>query len=296
MSMTTTGVLLGIDFGGTKMALALAEPDGSIIERRRLPTNAVDGAQRALARALDAAEKLVSDSGRPVLAAGVATPGVVRPDGIDLAPNVPGWGELRLADALRKRLGDMPVPVWNDVNAAALAEVHHGRLRGADPGLVLGLGTGVAAAVTVGGRVVPGFHGAAGEIGYTLAGAGPLHPDETHLEAVFGGRVLDELAATHGLARGAADLVAAADAELRDAVDRRLDTMSRAVIGMCLLLDPERVVLFGGLTGSERIVGRLTERLHAHLPFPPDVVMSGFAQDAPLVGAVTLAADAATVR
>ncbi|TDE11524.1 ROK family protein [Jiangella asiatica] len=276
------------------MALALAEPDATIVARRRLPTYAVDGAERALARALDAAEKLVSDSGRPLLAAGIATPGVVRPDGIDLAPNVPGWGELRLADALRSRLGDIPVPVWNDVNAAALAEARHGSLRDADPGLVLGLGTGVAAALTVGGRVVPGFHGAAGEIGYTLGGAGTLDPDEAHLEAVFGGRVLDDLAAAHGLSGGAAELVAAADPELSAVVDQRIDTMARVVVGMCLLLDPERVVLFGGLTGSARIVTRLTERLRSHLVFVPGVVVSGFAQDAPLVGAVTLAADAAS--
>ncbi|RIQ20251.1 ROK family protein [Jiangella rhizosphaerae] len=274
------------------MALALAEPDGTIVARHRLPTNAGDGAERALSRALDAAEKLVSDSGRPVLAAGVATPGVVRPDGIDLAPNVPGWGELRLADALRDRLGDIPVPVWNDVNAAALAETRHGSLRTADPGLVLGLGTGVAAAVTVGGQVVPGFHGAAGEIGYTLVGSGLLHPDEAHLEAVFGGRVLDDLAAAHGLTGGAPALLADADPELSDLADRRIDSLTRAVIAMCLLLDPQRVVLFGGLTGSERIVSRVTERLRSHLVFAPDVVVSAFADEAPLVGAVTLAADA----
>lgn len=292
MSTLSTGQILGIDFGGTKMALALAEPDGTIVERVRLPTHAGDGAERALARALDAAEKLVSESGRPLLAAGVASPGVVRPDGIDLAPNVPGWGELRLADALRARLGEMPVPVWNDVNAAALAEARHGRLADADPGLVLGLGTGVAAALVVGGRVLPGHHGAAGEIGYTLVGSGPLHPDEEHLEAFFGGRVLDDLAAAHGLDGGAAELVADPRPELSDLVDRRIDALARAVVAMSLLLDPERVVLFGGLTASARIVSRLTQQLRTHLVFGPDVVVSRFAQDAPLVGAVTLAGDA----
>lgn len=291
MSVASTGRLLGIDFGGTKMALALAGADGTILERRRLPTNAGDGAERALGRALDAVEKLVSDAGQPLLAAGVATPGVVRPDGIDLAPNVPGWGELRLAEALTERIGAVPVTVWNDVNAAALAELRHGLLRDADPGLVLGLGTGVAAALTVGGSVVRGFHGAAGEIGYSPVGSGPLAAGEPHLEAVFAGRVLDDLAAARGLPGGAASLVA--DAAAGELVDERIDALARAVAGMCLLADPRRIVVFGGLTGSARIVERLAAQLRAQLPFAPEVVVSPFAHDAPLVGAVELALDGA---
>ncbi|MFG1673746.1 hypothetical protein [Micromonospora sp. NPDC049282] len=63
---------------------------------RRVPTHAEQGASQALALAGD----LVGEVGGPLAAAGVASPGVVRPDGIDLAPNVPGWERLRLTEAL----------------------------------------------------------------------------------------------------------------------------------------------------------------------------------------------------
>lgn len=294
MSVGHDGHLLGIDFGGTKMAVALARPDGTIVEQRRLPTNAADGAERALGRAMDVVEKLVSESGRSILSAGVATPGVVRDDGIDLAPNVPGWEDLRLARALTDRIGDLPVTVWNDLNAAALAEMRHGALRGADPGLVVGLGTGVAAAMTIGGTIVHGYRGAAGEIGYTPVGSGELTASEPSLELEAAGRALDELAAANGLPDGAAGLTGSGSPALSAELDRRIDAVARAMISMCLLVDPQRVVVFGGMTRSSRIVDRLAAQLTHRLPFPPEFTVSRFAQDAPLVGALTLAAERMT--
>lgn len=292
---TSTDLLLGIDFGGTKMALAIADLEGRILARRRIATEPDRGAHRALSRALATAEVMAADVSGRIVAAGVATPGVVRDNGIDLAPNVPGWGELRLADAVAARFGDLPVTVWNDVNAAALAELRVGALIDRDPGLVIGIGTGVATAVTVSGSVVTGHHGAAGEIGYGLIGAGALAPGEATLESVFAGRAFDLLARRW-------DLIGAAELTTRDApddvtreVEWRIDTMARQVIGMCLLLDPERVVMFGGLARDERIIDRLTGALRRSLPFPTEVVVSEFVDDAPLVGALTLAADSVCV-
>ncbi|MCI4066858.1 ROK family protein [Micromonospora sp. R77] len=131
------GVLLGIDFGGTKMAVGVADGQGRLLARERVPTYAERGAPQALERALDLAAKLVGEIGAPVGAAGIASPGVVRADGIDLAPNVPGWDGLRLADAVRDRMAVPVVAVDNDLNAAALAELRLGALRDADPGLVV---------------------------------------------------------------------------------------------------------------------------------------------------------------
>ncbi|MER7474622.1 ROK family protein, partial [Micromonospora sp. NPDC000018] len=202
------GVLLGIDFGGTKMAVGVADGQGRLLARERVPTYAERGAPQALDRALELAARLVGEVGSPVVAAGIASPGVVRPDGIDLAPNVPGWDRLRLADAVRDRLAVPAVAVDNDLNAAALAELRIGALRDADPGLVVGLGTGVAAAVTVRGAVLAGHHGAAGEIGYAVAG-GPW--PGTMLELDFSGRALDGLADSLGLPGGASALAAAAE-------------------------------------------------------------------------------------
>ncbi|MFI0794910.1 ROK family protein [Micromonospora rubida] len=283
--------LLGIDFGGTKMAVGVADGEGRLLACERVPTYAEQGAQQALDRALDLAAKLVGEVGGPIAAAGIASPGVVRPDGIDLAPNVPGWDRLRLADAVRDRFGVPAVAVDNDLNAAALAELRFGALRDADPGLVVGLGTGVAAALTVRGSVLAGHHGAAGEIGYAVAG-GPW--PGTMLELDFSGRALDRLADELGVPGTAAGLAAAAErpGPARDALTARVDELARHLITCCLLLDPQRVVLVGGVAGSELIRGLLVERLAAVLPYRPDVVLSGFADDAALLGAVVLAREA----
>ncbi|MCW3841533.1 ROK family protein [Micromonospora yasonensis] len=287
----TDGLLLGIDFGGTKMAVGVADAQGRLLAHRRVPTYADRGAPQALERALDLAAELLAGVGGLLLAAGVASPGVVRPDGIDLAPNVPGWERLRLADAVRDALGVARVAVDNDLNAAALAELRLGGLRDADPGLVVGIGTGVAAAVTVGGAVVAGHRGAAGEIGYAVAG-GPW--PGTMLELDFSGRALDRLAEELGVPDGAAGLAGAAElpGPARDALIARVDELARHLVTCCLLLDPQRVVLVGGVTRNALIRGLLVDRLTEVLPHRPDVVLSRFADDAALLGALTLAREA----
>ncbi|MGS2619605.1 ROK family protein [Micromonospora sp. LZ34] len=284
-------LLLGIDFGGTKMAVGVADGEGRLLARERVPTHAERGARQALDRALELAAKLVGEVGGRITAAGIASPGVVRPDGIDLAPNVPGWDRLRLADAVRDRFGAPAVAVDNDLNAAALAELRLGALRDVDPGLVVGLGTGVAAAVTVGGSVLAGHRGAAGEIGYAVAG-GPW--PGTMLELAFSGRALDRLADELGLPGAAPGLVAATGqpGPARDALTARVNELARHLVTCCLLIDPQRVVLVGGVAGSELIRGLLVERLAAVLPYPPETVLSQFADDAALLGAIILAREA----
>ncbi|MEU5551512.1 MULTISPECIES: ROK family protein [unclassified Micromonospora] len=290
----TDGLLLGIDFGGTKMAVGVADRQGRLMARERVPTYAERGAPQALDRALRLAARLLAEVGGPLLAAGVASPGVIRADGIELAPNVPGWESLRLADAVRETLDVTEVAVDNDLNAAALAELRLGALRDADPGLVLGLGTGVAAAITVGGTVVSGHRGAAGEIGYAVSG-GPW--PGTMLELDFSGRALDVVAAELGLSGGAAALAGAAErpGSERQALIARLDELARHLVTCCLLLDPQRVVLVGGVAGSALIRELLVDRLTEVLPHRPEVVLSRFADDAALLGAVTLAREAVVV-
>lgn len=281
-----TPCLLGIDFGGTKMAVAVANLDGRVQARRVLPTLAEQGAERALNRALDCALELTADIGE-VVAAGIATPGAVHDDLIRLAPNVPGWDELRLGRTVRECLGIEHVVVANDLNAAALAELRLGQLRGVDPGLVVGLGTGVAIAITVGGQVIEGAHHAAGEIGYAPVGSGPMDDTETMLEQVFSGIALDQLGRELGF-NGAAGLSASTSPAAQEAFTARLGALARQLVTACLLLDPQRVVLVGGMTAGKAVVNGIRKHLETHVPLPPEVVVSHFPNDAALYGALEL--------
>jgi glucokinase len=164
--------VLAIDFGGTKVAVATADMTGSILKQARLDTNASQGAQQLLERTTVTARALIEGTMAEVsgqcVAAGVATPGIVHDNGVLLSPNIPGWERVPLRETMRASLHIPTVVAENDVKAAAMAEVLWGALKESDPAVYLSLGTGIAAAIVIGGRVVTGAHGASGEIGYNL--------------------------------------------------------------------------------------------------------------------------------
>ncbi|MCX4906573.1 ROK family protein [Streptomyces sp. NBC_00878] len=182
-STVIDSTVIGIDFGGTKTAVALADARGNLLRQLRIPTRAEQGPDQILARACAAALELAgqarSHHGAPVGAYAAVAPGVIRPDRILLSPNLPGWEDLALAERLQRELGVDVVPVTNDVRAGALAEARSGALRDADPGIYISLGTGIAAALTIGGKVLNGAHQAAGEIAYLEPGPG-VHEGGVH--------------------------------------------------------------------------------------------------------------------
>jgi glucokinase len=225
------------------------------------------------------------------------SPGIVLADRIALAPNVPGWEELALKSILGDALGLGCVAVGNDANAAGLAELRWGTLANADPALYLNLGTGVSAAVLVGGRVLAGAHSAAGEVGYSLRGCGDTRAfadGAAPLEELAGGRFIGVRASRlTGRSLTAADAFAADDKVTRELVDDALDELGVHVANMALLLDPERIAVGGGMMESgDRVLAALARRLQQALPFPPDLVCARFVHDAALHGAVALALDA----
>jgi glucokinase len=291
-----------IDFGGTKVALATATLGGEIVDQTRFDTDAARGAEQALRRALDAAQGSIARAealtGGRCVAAGVVCPGVVLPDGIALAPNIPGWEELALATRVREALELEQVAVGNDVKAAGLAEARWGALAGADPALFLSLGTGVAAAVVVGGRVLAGAHGAAGEIAYNLRGPADraaFADGQAPLEEVAGGRFIVRGASRlAGRELSGAEAFAAADGPVREFVDRALDELAVHVANVAILLAPERIAAGGGMMASaERVLAALERRLRRAVPFPPSLVRARFVHDAALRGAVALAVERA---
>ena len=289
-------VVLGIDFGGTKIALATATESGRVLRRARLETRARDGAATVVRRAVAAAHDLVAETAAGRLTAvGVSTFGVVRGERVVLAPNVPGWEELPLRGLLQSGLG-VQVHLDNDVNAATAAEVRWGRLSGVDTGLYVNVGTGLGAGIVAGGSVLSGANGAAGEIGYVL-----MSPAQPAYAA--GHAPLEEYVSGSGLARRGSDLmgreVAAHELfELRDdpqvaeLLEEALDRLGMAVANLAIALDPERVVLGGGMAAETSVLPRLQALLKSAVPFPPRLEQARFAGDASLVGAIALALDA----
>ena len=290
--------VLAIDFGGTKVAVATADMEGSILKQARLDTDASQGAQQLLERttgtALALIERTMEEVGGQCVAVGVSTPGVVHDDGVLLSPNIPGWEQVSLRETMRASLHVPTVVAANDVKAAAMAEVLWGALKGANPAVFLSLGTGIAAAIVFGGRVITGAHGASGEIGYNLRSvldtSGPAH-GRAPLEEAIGGRFIGERASLLlGEPLSTAELFAHPDIRARFLVDETLAELATHVANLAILIDPARIAVGGGLMSSgDVILHALTFRLEYAVPFPPEIVPARFLQDASLYGAIALA-------
>jgi glucokinase len=292
--------VLGIDFGGTKMALATAGLDGRLLESDRLETDAGRGAVQAVDRAVARAEELMAataeNGGGRCVAVSAVSPGIVYEDHVALAPNVPGWQELELPALLRERFDGARSAVGTDVKAAAVAELRWGSLRGADPAILLILGTGIAAAIVAGGQVIHGANGAAGEIGYSLRGAceaAGAADGRAPLEEFAGGRAIGERAGELlGERMTAAGVFDHPDPRARELLDAALDALAVQVANMAIALDPARIAVGGGLMSRpDVILAALDRRLTAAVPFPPELVPAEFVHDGPLRGAIALALD-----
>jgi glucokinase len=298
-------VVLGLDFGGTKIAVALCGPDGERLASATVPSGGEDGARASFQRGVTSARDLLATAapGRELAAVGVSTFGIPFEDRVELAPAIEGWGELPLGHELRAAFPGVAIRMATDAKAAAQAEARWGALAGCDPAIYLNLGTGLSAAIVVGGLVLNGSNGAAGEIGYNLRTASdvgvPL-ASRVMLEDMVSGQALDRrVAADHGRPMEAGEVFEAS----RDVpgLDRLVtdfvSELSFHLVNLAICVNPARIAVGGGMVRSwERLRPGLEQALSAGVPFPPELVVAKFPSEAPLIGAVALALDAISPR
>lgn len=157
------GVVIGVDLQRHRFQIIVAHMGGAIL-RRESHAIVDEGAVGAVERVLfDALSSATDGAWGPLRAVTIGVPGIVGKGIVSEA--VPEWSGTDLADAIRLHWGDIPVAFANDLKLAAGAELSMGGLRGIDNGVYLHLGSQIGAAVVVGGRVVIGHSGAAGELG-----------------------------------------------------------------------------------------------------------------------------------
>jgi glucokinase len=295
-------VVLGLDFGGSKIAVAVADLTGRRLASGRVQTEPSLGARWNLERGIAAARGLLGNSApeAEVVAVGACTFGIPATYGIHLAPAIPGWGELSLGLELGAAFGTRAVTVATDVKAAAAAEACSGALVGHDPGLYLNLGTGLAVGIVCGGKIVAGANGAAGEIGYCLRRPADLELDQDErvvLEEVVSGMAVAAAGTRRtGEELSAADVFVAEDEDPRldGALDDFVQELSFHLVNLTIALDPSRIAVGGGMARSwQRLEGPLKRALEAHVPYPPELVLGAYPFDAALVGAITLGVEAA---
>ncbi len=296
-------VVLGLDFGGSKIAAAVADLAGNRMTETTVTTDPLLGARWNLDRGLAAARALL-DQVAPVnelAAVGACTFGIPAAHGVGLAPAILGWEELALGQELAATFKGSALRLATDVKAAAAAEASSGALVGHDPAIYLNLGTGLAVAIVSGGRVITGANGAAGEIGYNLRQLSDLGQDErVVLEEVVSGMGLAAAAQLKtGRVLTAAEVFAgeATDPRLEEVIEQFVRELGFHLANLAVALDPSRIAVGGGMVRSwERLEPLLRRTLETTVPFPPELVVGAFPFDAPLVGALNLALGAAAER
>ncbi len=161
----------GIDIGGTTIKFGLVNGEGKVIHKEHRPTMADKGAKALMHLITNIGERLLyfaAEEEIDVRHVGVGTPGAVdfrTGQVVGPSPNIPGWQGIEIGTILRERL-NMPVFVDNDVNAMALAENRFGAAHGAKSVLCVTVGTGIGGAILFDGNVWRGATYSAGEVGH----------------------------------------------------------------------------------------------------------------------------------
>jgi fructokinase len=265
-------IRIGVDFGGTKIEAAALDARGAVLARVRVPS------PPDYDQGLEAVRDLVAETERQA-GAGAARIGVGGPG----SPS-PVSGLMRNANSTRlngrpfpadlARVLGRPVRYANDANCLALSEATDGAGQGHGVVFAAILGTGCGAGITVDGRLLEGRNAFAGEWGHM-----PLPwptADEHPGPACWCGRrgcmelyvSGSGLARDHGQDLAAEDIVARAraeDAEARAALDRHLDRLARGLAVVCDVIDPDVIVLGGGLSNVTGLYERLPAAIAPHV-------------------------------
>ena len=247
-------MLAGIDLGGTQVRVALARSDGQLIASFKTQTPLLGSPQRVVDWAAAEIERHRGREKLRSIAIGAPGPIDVERGVLVNPPNLPGWRNVPLAAMLRNATG-APAFVANDADMAGLGEFHRGAGRGTRNMVYITWSTGVGGGLIIDGKLHRGSHGTAGEVGHMIIDPdGPLDQCGQHgcLEVFCGGA---NLARETG--HPAAELFAAAmrgDKHAGLVVSRAARYMGMALISLTNVVDPEMIVMGGGVTRSWGLV------------------------------------------
>ncbi len=265
---------IGVDVGGTNVKVALVDKMGSIVYSDSVPTRAEMGYEYTISNIIKAIKDLMKESKTSsdlIEGIGFGFPGQIDCDNgiVRLAPNIPGWVNIPIADIVSKEFG-IPVKVDNDVRCAALAELNFGAGKGAKNMICITVGTGIGSGIILNGKLVRGTSNAAGELGHIklqmeggpLCGCG----DAGCLEAFASGPAIVAMAEEYikgGKSTKYRELanpsitpyIVSEAAKQGDVVAKKIFEIIGGYIGIALasvvnLLNPEKIVIGGGVADA----------------------------------------------
>ena len=265
----------GVDIGGTTIKMGFFETDGTLLDKWEIKTDTSNNGENILydvAKAVDNKLAQESISKDEVQGIGIGVPGPVRGDvTVNRCVNL-GWGVINVAEKLSSLTG-INVKVGNDANVAALGEMWQGGAKGCKDVVMVTLGTGVGGGIIVDGEIVPGFHGAGGEIGHIT-----VNKDE--IEACNCGKYgcLEQYTSATGIVRMAKrklaksadetslrslenitakdifDAAKAGDAVAKELVDELGEILGSTLSNIACVVNPEAIVIGGGVSKAGAVL------------------------------------------
>jgi len=303
----TVGAVIGVDIGRERLRLLVTDLSGNRLcklDERNTATEP-DAMMDAVVQLVHQAADKASIGPDVITHTVVGCPGVYGADSRQLrfAANLPGWGQLAVAAALRERL-DGELTVENDANLAALGEYTYGAGRGVRQFVYLTIGTGVGVGIVLDGNLYRGNSGSAGEIGRLPLGEKlpRSHQGDSPrgmLEESFGASALVRRARASGMDDGlnAAGIFAAAragDAQAMEVVLAEGRTLAYVVASICALLDPELIVVGGGIGQNLDLLQiGMAQELEDLTPARPAMAVGDLGREAVVVGAIALGVERA---
>ncbi len=301
---TAENLVIGIDLGGSHISGALVNLGGEVLHEYR--DSSIGGSGEENYRKLaDFLQSLIAQAGQQpgrLLGIAIGVPGILDDSAgvVKLAPGL-DWKEFPLQDRLQQ-VTDLPLLLENDVNLAALGEHWFGGGQGVRDLVMVAVGTGIGAGIILDGKLHRGWSGASGEVGYILPGVAFLenqYPGFGALESVASGKGIAAQAATkwsslhpgQPLPEMEAEQVFQAAREGQDwatqVVAKTVDYLSLAFANIIVCLDPELVLLGGGIAGSAgMLLDPIRKRLMGVIPRLPRIEESSLGDQAALLGAV----------
>jgi len=307
----------GVDLGGTTVKIAYFDETGNMLEKWEIPTVTENDGSRILP---DIAASIrwfidahnIADTA--ILGIGIGVPGPVDSKGVvNKCVNL-GWGVFNIAQELSGLTG-FPVKAGNDANVAALGEYWKGGGQGCENMVFVTLGTGVGGGIVIGGNLLHGSHGSGAEIGHMV-----LNPRETVQCNCGKYGCVEQYCSATGIARLARETLAASDvpSSLRaletvtakdifdvgkagdpvalEILNRYYDYMGQFLGSLCSAVDPEVVVLGGGVSKAGQVlldgVEKSFHKYVFHAASGAKFALASLFNDAGAYGAFKLALDA----
>ena len=269
--------VVGIDIGGTNTVFGVVDARGTILYSGSIKTGKyvdIDEYVTALGEGL---KGIIDQAGGPDKIKGI---GVGAPNGnffngcIEFAPNLPWKGVIPLAQLISEKLGGLPVALTNDANAAAIGEMTYGAARGMKDFIVITLGTGVGSGIVIGGNLVYGHDGFAGELGHVIvrrnngrvcgcgygcleayaSATGVARTAREYLEIRKDDSLLRELDPDEITSKDVYDAAMKNDKLALEIFEFTGTILGEAFANFVAFSSPEAIILFGGLTKAGDLI------------------------------------------